>query len=1220
MAPLTLYCLGQFTVQVGQQPTPPFRTDKVRALLAYLALEPRTHRRETLAALLWPDIGQEYAQNNLRSALHRLRQPLQAMDPQLTAQIIHSTRQTITLDEAHLRCDVPQFTTLVNASAAHARSAVTDEAHLVQCAECRARLAQAAELYQGELLAGFTLGDASPFDEWLLLRREALHQQMVVLLFDLAAAYLTHAEWTPAQRYARRILALEPWREEGHRLLMQILVRSGQRSAALAQYQQCCQALKAELGVEPAEETIALYEQIRTGGEDTETGGQGDRRPRTEAREQAGGRIIGNSGGFSITASPNHPITQSVSHLVTVPSPTPHNLPAALTPFVGRAEALAKILNQLQQGARLLTLLGTGGMGKTRLAIEVGRQQLPLSAYPDGVWFVSLASLHTPSLIGHTIASALGFTIQGGDPATLLCQMLQPKQMLLILDNFEHLLVDPTEGVELVSAMLQAAPGLKILVTSRQRINLRGEQLFQVQPLALADEMTVADAITSSAVLLFVQSAQFAQADFQLTTANLATVLRICRLVQGMPLGLELAAAQVGVLSLGAIVDEITKSAEFLAADWHDLPERQRSMRAVFAWSWQLLPPEEQRVLRRMSIFAGGCDLLAAKAVTEATAPLLSRLCHKSLLQWQETAENTGRYVIHELLRQFAAEELVQAAERSMIEERHGVYYLSYVAERGFRLGRHEPKEASAEIQAVLDNVRQAWQWAVQQGRVVELDQAAYGWWQFCQFQGLLQESWLTFGLAIACVRRQLAQLTDEASLRPYQQILSKLLAIYCGLSYGKAKDIEPLAQEAIALGAASGSIAGETLGTFVLARIQQALGQRAASGANWERTIQLAEQYQNDSPDGEILCEAEWQAHHWLRGYWLSQNNYPRGRRCMEQAVQRCHVLGKRSGELLNLVHLAWTDLFMGNIALAEPGFTDGLQLAQMLQFRTAEMLARYGLGEVYRLRGDYRRAQCELKIAQPLAHETASLYYETLIVSALIRLYTLLGQYDAAYTWIERSQALRSTITLPKEIHAQSLMAYSFYARTKGQKAQALSYAEQSRAFVAHDEIVNRRADHLLELGHAQAATQQWDAAIVSYQEAIAGYRMLGNRAMIAEAHAGLAQMAWEQGDAHGALALVAPILPLLTESPHLSCHTPFPIYLTCYHVLVANADLRAVHVLQQGYALLQRCAAELDEKTRKSFLETVPSNRHLLAIYNTDMKLTGINVAQKAMLEMM
>jgi Bacterial transcriptional activator domain/AAA domain len=322
-------------------------------------------------------------------------------------------------------------------------------------------------------------------------------------------------DYAALARDARRQIELESWREQAHRQLMRALAAIGDRTAALAAYERCRQVLEAELGVEPDEETRALYERISTG---------------------------------------------ELSPLISrAPAPALRS-PAHLTPFVGRERELAEIVARLRQAdMRLLTLVGAGGMGKTRLALEVVRLQLADSSsdqpdqlveparltFPDGVFFVSLAPLTTTAAIVPSVATSIGVSLQG-DPKQALLRFLRDKQLLLILDNFEHLL----DGVELILEILQTAPLVKLIVTSREQLKVRGKHIYVIEGMDYQAEDTTA----SSAIKLFVQSARRVRADFQLSEEKLPHLLRICDLVQGMPLGIELAAAWVEMLPLEAYV------------------------------------------------------------------------------------------------------------------------------------------------------------------------------------------------------------------------------------------------------------------------------------------------------------------------------------------------------------------------------------------------------------------------------------------------------------------------------------------------------------------------------------------------------------------------------------------------------------------------------------------------------------------------------------------
>ena len=495
-------------------------------------------------------------------------------------------------------------------------------------------------------------------------------------------------------------------------------------------------------------------------------------------------------------------------------SSPPHNLPIQLTSFVGRTAELTAILDQLADpNVRLLTLVGAGGMGKTRLAIESAQrlfafgsahaavpahEQLPVNdqppTFPDGIFFVGLAALNRGTEVALAVAAAVGLNLTGGDPQQMVSRFLQTKQLLLILDNFEHLLVapdgtadDPTpRAVSVVAALLQRAPGVKILVTSREKLNLPGEQIYGIYGMEIGTATALAMAEAAASVQLFVQRARRVQPGFTLTAKNLPALVRICQLVEGMPLGLELAAAWVEILTMAEIAQEIEQSLDFLQVDWPQMPARQRSMCGVFEWSWHLLSDAERQLLRQLAIFRGGFTRTAAEQVAGASLRLLTSLLQKSLIRRNGGSGEggSGRFELHELLRQFAAEQLaLLPAEQSATAARHSTFYLAFAATRERRLARNEPKEAANEIQSELDNVRQAWLWAVQHDAWPALADAAYALRLFYTFTSLEPEGEQYFELAIARLR--------DLSAVGLQELRSKLLGFQAILQIAQPKHRE---------------------------------------------------------------------------------------------------------------------------------------------------------------------------------------------------------------------------------------------------------------------------------------------------------------------------------------------------------------------------------------------------------------------------------------------
>lgn len=442
------------------------------------------------------------------------------------------------------------------------------------------------------------------------------------------------------------------------------------------------------------------------------------------------------------------PVDNRDTILTALPPPTPtrDNLPVQTTPFVGREAELTELAKLLGDPAtRLITILGSGGMGKTRLALETAATHQ--SGFIDRAYFVPLAPLTDPELIVSAVAGSVGFQFyEGGSPKQQLLDFFQAKSMLLIFDNFEHLLA----GAPLVSDILQTAPNAKIIATSRERLNLHEETLFRIEGMDFPDWETPEDAAEYSAVKLFLQSARRVLPSFALTADDLKYLARICRQVQGMPLGILLAAAWVDNLSLAEISDEIARSLDFLETEARNVPTRQRSIRAAFDYSWNLLNAAERAVFSQLSVFRGGCTREAAQTVTGASLKTLAALVNKSLLR----RDPNGRYDMHELLRQYAAAKLTEApGALDEVCDRHCAYFADFMKRQESRLKSPEELDAIRTIEADFDNVRIAWDCAVDG---LDLDALDKAWQSLCLFGWYktdFQEQHLAFTKAAAALR-----------------------------------------------------------------------------------------------------------------------------------------------------------------------------------------------------------------------------------------------------------------------------------------------------------------------------------------------------------------------------------------------------------------------------------------------------------------------------------
>jgi predicted ATPase len=449
-----------------------------------------------------------------------------------------------------------------------------------------------------------------------------------------------------------------------------------------------------------------------------------------------------------------------------------HNLPPQPTSFVGREEELVKIDSRLKDPAcRLLTLVGVGGIGKTRLALQAALQAMEGkdNAFSHGVYFVSLAPLGSVDLLVSAIAGSLNLSFHDRAAAkTQILNYLRTKEMLLVLDNFEHLL----EGAGLLVEILEYAPGVKLLITSRERLNVRWEWLLKVKGLAFPENSKLTSTMEDySAVQLFLQSASRVLPDF-FSEEEKPFVIRICRFFGGMPLGIELAAAWTQAFSCQEIAQGIESNLDFLVSSVRDVPERHRSLRAVFDHSWNLLTEEERWAFSRLSVFRGGFRKEAAERVADASCPILLALMRKSLLG----RDLTGRYEVLEIVRQYAEERLEESPqERDGTHNLHCRYYAQFLSHREELLKGERLQEALEEIGQEIENVRAGWRWAVDHRNEDEIDESLESLFTFYEVRSWFQEGEAMLGKA--------AEALGEVSVAPGERgektdiILGRILA-----------------------------------------------------------------------------------------------------------------------------------------------------------------------------------------------------------------------------------------------------------------------------------------------------------------------------------------------------------------------------------------------------------------------------------------------------------
>ncbi len=706
MSFLNLALLGSFECSRDGQRQIKFRTSRAQALLVYLATEfalgASRLGRESLMELLWPGMPPDSARTNLRQNLYYLRQAVPNAPPSdggKAIPLLLSDRQSVAVNADYpLEFDVQRFGDLL--------------------AGPQDKWPQAVALYRDEFLADFYLPDSNPFEEWAVSRREAFRRQLLDALEGLVDASVAQGLLNDGESYARQQLSIDPLRETAYRQLMKVLYWSGRRAEALSLYQECVHILEGELDTLPSEATSTLADAIREG---TLAGP-----PETGEVDKAAELDPGLGKEDAESA-----YEQDLSSL----SPTAQesfggrNLPAYATPLIGREAELASLDGLLADpNVRLVTIVGPGGIGKTRLATAAAEQLLTAQSFPEGFFFIDLAPLQEPGEILQALGDALHLSLPGGDdPASRqqLFDCLRQRKTLFFFDNFEHLL----DGATLVAEILQAAPGAKILVTTRERLHLTLEQVFPIEGLAIPDLETLGNAAEYSAARLFLQSARRNEPRFALRDDRDRTILaRICQLVAGMPLALELAASWVDMLSLEEIADELQQGLDILETELRDVPERQRSVRASFDYSWRRLDKSEQAVFAQLSIFRGGFTRAAAFEVTGASLRQLSRLASKSLIRFDK---HRGRYEIHELLRQYGAEKLARQPDlEASTYDGHSNYYLQMMSGFTDNLKGKGKRQALLAIAADFKNVLLAWDHACAQQNIEAIGNSLESLWR----------------------------------------------------------------------------------------------------------------------------------------------------------------------------------------------------------------------------------------------------------------------------------------------------------------------------------------------------------------------------------------------------------------------------------------------------------------------------------------------------------
>lgn len=1155
---------GAMEILQEGEPVSGFRSQKTLALLAYLIVEQRPVARDMLAGLLWPETTQSDALGHLRRALYNLSS--------LLPDCLDVERRTVRFDPAvPAEVDLHMFRQL---------SGEKDSASW----------ARAVALARAPFLEGLYVDDCPELEAWITVEQERWTQAVVQLLENLVEEHRAAGDYEAALSFAQRLLQFQPWRESAHRQLMLLLVRSGQREAALVQYERCRQILQEELGLAVSAQTAKLHDRIQN-----------------------------------------------------LPDPA-HNLPGDPTPFRGRTRQLAR-LEALLCGphARLVTLRGPGGVGKTRLAVEAARRTA--RAFLEGVWFVDLVGVEDTAQLVSAIAAATGLPLQErSEPRAQLLDFVRDKELLLVLDNFEHLL----EARSVLSDILKAAPEVKLLVTSRRDLALRSEQVFPVEglvyPGAQGHDRETSTTLQTEAVQFLVEATRRYRPGFR-PEDELASLEEICHLVEGSPLALELAAASMQGLPAAQVARAVAKNLDALQSAHGDVAPRHRSVRAAIDHSWHLLNGEEQQAFLGLSLFSGGFTREAAREVVGITDALLQALVNHSLIRLKEqqdggaASRTAPRYTMHELLRQYGQERLEQAPARvGELVVRHARYYLDLVATLDEKAdGRHEVRVRRV-FDVEHDNILAGWRAASDHGCWRLLLRSHYAVARNYLHQGQAQAALAPVDLALDRCRQEgdgNGDREERARLQRRLMAVKARLLVHSGLF----EDGLRTAEAAWELARESGDNESAIAAAYACSLALFNQGQHEESRNLAEQALDLCRS--SGASDGgaryeglllnmvgRTWLERDWdKAHHYFervldfsqgQSYRLqtaalinlslvdsSEGRYTAASNRLQAALDLARENEYR--ELLGTIHLN-----AGTMAFYQGHYQQGKEhyQAALAVYRRSGDRAKMGIGYHSRAvvateEGQYQEARRDVQLALEIYRETGSRFRGGALQLWYGYILQNLGHYDQAraqlaaarrlfeeldatiqvlescwrLAWLyidsgdfmaAEEQLLTASALLGDQIPQEQVGRFHLtwsrlrYAQEKLPEAREQAEEALGVARAANPRLVPECTVHA---GHVLTALGELAEAQAHYEETVAIREKWNQMHLAMEARAGLAQIALLRGQTELAAQHGRAILDFLDEAGAwekiFGAQQPFQVLQTCYAATTDVDKVRAERV---------------------------------------------------------
>mgnify|MGYP003877120569 CR=1 FL=1 len=1122
-----------------------FRSDKIRGLLVYLIVHrQRPISRAKLTELLWGEQPEKQAKANLRTSLTRLRKALSPIQEGLEQELLLTDRQQVTFTQGpeQVWCDIDAFEKLIDACWRF------PQREWWRRLECVKALQKLQALYTGPFLEGLDLSDTPTFGEWKTGLVEKYHQQAITALETLGNHYLALTLHEEVRKTCGHLLELESWNEEAHRLLIRSYLLTGEKRSAHRQYETCCEILREELGIEPEPSTKALGEQCT-------------RKNRHHQEELFEGY-----------------------------------LPREKTPFIGRKKAFRSILPRLLDPAYpILTILGPGGIGKSRLAREVARRMQ--EHFAEGVWFVSLIK---PQAMAATeeqlksiyleqlclqIARVLDYRFFGKESLVQqLLTFLQDKEILLVLDSFEHFI----EKAEVLVEFIEKLPLLKILVTTRERLYLQMESVLELgglETIEIAEQSFQSAWLELESLRLFSERAQRHAPSFQLNAQNAPEVLAICRALDGMPLAIELASSWMYRYSLSQILQNIQSNLDFLETPMRDVSKRHRSIRLLLMDSWEALTQEEKSVFSKLGVFQGDFSQDAVLQITATSSAALSRLAQCFLIK--ESGEE--RYLMHDLVRMFALEYLANSPkEKEIAHQQHAQYYLEQLKALARQLSSQQAKEASQTIRKNFSQIEAAWQWILEQQKLDELIEYSHWFEEYYYITQLAREGMMFF-LSSARVL--------EAAEKPMGERISHILSLLYSASANMAKRLGKYQQMDEATQKALKHAANQS-DEHISTRAHLERGMLLQIKGKSQEGLALVEQSERESrelPDTPQHCALRNKVLGGLSVSYLKQSILDKGLKFVEEglALARSQKNISTEGQCLTLKARYLRD--QGNLLQAKETLLQAIQQTEYIGGSFQLVLQLHLLGIILRMQGEYEEAIQQLSRGQKYTKTFGIAPIWSVITLSQAANYINLGQ------WEEAERCYDEVIEKAHLSEDLSALAHGFCNRyflyvEKGDKQKLQEVESQTREWVAQSRNKRLQDDFLMYTGLGDLLQRDTQSAKKSLLLARERYHQANRTNRYIEASAELARALVMENAPQEAMQYAEEPWSSLKKKLKKGSES-LQTYFSFYQVLRANQHPDAQELLEHSYQLLMKRYKKLSNRTNQKTYLAIPYHKEIV-----------------------